>query len=256
MLLPREYISYNQIKTYRNCPRQYYYSYIKNITTAINDKIFLGVVFHDATDFILKRKIEGTLPNMEEITGYFNRSFKTLSENSEVTWSESREKTFQRGLSFIRYFAKELAPSIHPLMTEKEMECCLPGSDIRLRGIIDLVEDDFSITDFKTTTAKWSRDKVNKSFLQMVIYKFLYEESMGGFINELKFKIIYSKNATGIRHQEHSIRSGDVDMEKMFEIIHFVIDNIGKGHFYKNEGYICHFCDFRDICPGDSISNP
>lgn len=253
MPLPKKYISFNQIRTYRNCPRQYFFSYIENIRTAINDKVFLGVVFHDAADFHLKNKINGTTPGIEETSEYFIDTFNKMAEKTEVIWSESREKAFKRGLAFTKYFVNDIAPGIKPMMTEKEIECKLPGSEIKLKGIIDLVEEDFSLTDFKTTTAKWSKDRINKSFLQMYIYKFLFEESIGGFIKELKFKIIYSKNATGIKHQEHSIQAENVNMDKMFEIINFAIDNIEKGYFYKNEGYICNFCDYKDICSRTEI---
>jgi len=253
MPLPKGYISYNQIRTYRNCPRQYYFSYIKNVKTHLNDKVFIGVVFHDAADFLLKKKIEGAPPSMEEVLDYFTYTFKELEHQNEIAWSEKREKSFSRGLSFIKYFAREIAPGILPIMTEKEIECTLPDSEIKLRGVIDLVEDDFSITDFKTTTAKWSKDRINKSFLQMVIYKYLFEAGVGGFIKELKFKILYSKNATGVKHQALSIPAQDSDEKQMLGIINFVIENIEKGYFYKNEGYICNFCDFRDICPDTAI---
>jgi len=253
MPLPKGYISYNQIRTYRNCPRQYYFSYIENLKPPINDKIFLGVVFHDAADCYLKQKIRGETPGLNSILEYYARTFEKTSLESEIVWSENRDKSYKRGLSFVKYFALEIAPGLRPLMTEKEIQCSLPDSEIKVRGIIDLVEEDFSITDFKTTTAKWSKDRVNKSFLQMMIYKYLFEEGIGGFIRELKFKILYSKNATGIRHQEHSLRADDVNMDQVFEIIQFVIDNIEKGYFYKNEGYICNFCDFKDHCAKTEI---
>ncbi len=248
MTLPKGYISYSQIRTYRSCPKQYYFRYVENIETPINDKIFVGIVFHDAVDFHIKNQINGSLLSKGETSDYFTEIFNTKADSSEIIWSESREKSFRRGLAFINYFIKNMVSSIKPMMTEKEFECALPDSDVRLKGIIDLVEEDFSITDFKTTTAKWSKDRVNKSFLQMCIYKYLFEESIGGHIKELKFKIIYSKTASKIKHQEHSLLSENVDMDKVFEIINFVIDNIEKGYFNKSEGYICNFCDFKDIC--------
>jgi len=248
MPLPKGYISYSQIRTYRNCPRQYFFSYIENIKTPINDKIFVGVVFHDTAEFYIKKQIEGSSPSAEETSECFIKTFNSKVESSEIIWSESKEKSFKRGLAFINYFVKNIASDIKPMMSEKAVECAMPGSDIKLKGIIDLVEEDFSITDFKTTTAKWSKDRINKSFLQMCIYKYLFEESIGGHIKELKFKIIYSKNATKIKHQEQSLLSENVDMSKVFEIINFVIDNIEKGYFYKNESYICNFCDYKNIC--------
>ncbi len=248
MPLPKKYISYNQIRTYRNCPRQYYFSYIENIRTALNDKVFLGVIFHDAADFHLKKKMKGLTPDIKDTSEYFSDTFNRMAEESEIIWSDGREKAFNRGLAFIKYFVREIAPGIKPMMTEKEIECDLPNSEIKLRGIIDLVEEDFSLTDFKTTTTKWSKGRVKKSFLQMFIYKFLFEESIGGFVKELKFKIIYSKKATGIRHQEQSLPAEDVNMEEVFDIINFVIENIEKEFFQKTESYICNFCDYKDIC--------
>ncbi len=248
MPLPKGYISYNQIKTYRNCPKQYYFSYLENIRTPVNDKIFLGVIFHEVADFCLKRKTENIKTSVDQAKEYFTEKFDKISKESEIIWNDNKEKTRNRGLAFVNYFAREIAPRIHPLMTEKELVCELPDSGVKLRGIIDLVEEDFSITDFKTTTAKWSKDRVKKSYLQMYIYKFLFEENMGGSIGELKFKILYSKNSSNIKHQEHSITSNKDYFVKMFEIINFVIENIEQGYFYKNESFVCNFCSYKDIC--------
>lgn len=248
MSLPRAYISYNQIRLYQNCPRQYYFSYIKEIKTPINDKVLLGIIFHATADYFLKKKISGSEISNEEILEYFSTKFRKTISDTDIKWDNSREDTKNRGFSFVKYFLKEIAPEINPIMTEKELEAEIPGSGIKLKGIIDLVEDDFSLTDFKTTTSKWSKERATKSFLQMHIYKYLFEKNLGDVISELKFSIIYSKNSTNIKHQKFSINAKDIDMNKMFEIINFIIENINKGYFYKNESFICNFCDYKDIC--------
>ncbi|MEN8153392.1 MAG: PD-(D/E)XK nuclease family protein [Acidobacteriota bacterium] len=253
MSLPREYISYNQIRLYQNCPRQYYFSYIKEIKTPINDKILLGIIFHSTAEYFLKKKISGSEIQNDDILEYFSENFRKTTSDSEIKWDNSREDTKNRGFSFVKYFLKEIAPELKPLMTEKDLEAKIPGSDTKLKGIIDLVEDDFSLTDFKTTTSKWSKERATKSFLQMYIYKYLFEENLGNVISDLKFRIIYSKNSTNIKQQQFSINARDVDMEKMFEIINFVIENIKRGYFYKNESFICNFCDYKDICNKTSV---
>ena len=158
------------------------------------------------------------------------------------------EKIKRRGIAFTEYFLKHLAADIHPMMVEKELECDVPQIGIKLKGVIDLVEEDFSITDFKTTTSKWSKDRINRSLLQMVIYKFLFEQVFHNSSHSLKLKIIYANNSQKVKHQEVDIKSTQVEFDEMIQILNHVAENIDKGYFYKNIGYICRFCDYRDIC--------
>lgn len=248
MGLPKEYISYSQVRLYQSCPKKYYYTYVKKIPVSINDKIFLGIVFHAAVEYYFNEKIKNAEPGNEKVLEYFTGEFDTLQKKREILWGISTKETRKRGIAFVRYFLKEVVPPIEPLMVEKELWADLPGIGVKLKGVIDLVEKDFSITDFKTTTAKWSKTKVKSSYLQMLIYRYLFEQSFGDVISQLKFKIIYSKNSSHIKHQEVAIKAKDVEYSKMFDIIKYVVENIKQGVFYKNENFTCGFCEYKDIC--------
>jgi len=259
MELPRDYISYSQIKLYQSCPRKYYYSYIKKIPTPINDKIFLGIMFHAAVEYYLNEKIKGTSPFRDRVLEYFNDNFQKSVHQQEILWNSPQKDTQKRGQSFVRYFMKEIVPTIKPMMVEKELWADLPDIGVKLRGVIDLVEEDFSITDFKTTTAKWSKARIRSSYLQVVVYRYLFEQNFGDVISQLRFRILYSKNAkTHIRHQEVAIKPKDVDFDynKMFDIIKYVVDGIRGEVFYKNESFSCGFCEYKDICRKDSNREP
>lgn len=248
MTLPREYISYSQIRLYQTCPKKYYYTYIKEIKTPINDKIFLGTVFHSIVEYYLKEKISSREPGREVLLSRFKEQFQESQKEREINWTESTGETRGRGLAFVRHFLKEIGPEIKPLMVEKELMGDLPGLDVKLKGIIDLVETDFSITDFKTTTAKWSKNRVKESYLQMQIYRYLFEQAFGEVVSHLNFRIIYSKTAVNIKSQKVSVKAFDLDCGKMFDIIKYVVDNIRNSVFYKNESYACGYCEFKDIC--------
>ena len=248
MNLPRDYISYNQIHLYQSCPQKYFFSYIEEIKTPINEKVFLGILFHSVLEYYFNKKIKNQNVDEEMVKSDFLEKYESFQNDKEIIWQSSKEKVSQRGISFIHYFLHEMAPSIDPLMVERELEVELSEPGIKLKGIIDLVETDFSITDFKTTTSKWSNDRLNRSFLQMVIYKYLFEQSFGTVNSKLKLKILYSKNSNSVKHQEIDLKSKDVDLLEMFKIINYVADNISKGIFYKNESYQCGFCDFKEIC--------
>jgi hypothetical protein len=208
------------------------------------------VVFHSTVEYYLKEKINGVDLSPESLVERFSETFALQREQQEVAWESPPEETLKRGKAFVKYFLRQVAPPIKPLMVEKELTADLPGINVPLKGVIDLVETDFSITDFKTTTARWSKSKIKGSYLQVVIYRFLFEQSFGDVISSLNFKIIYSKDPSKIKHQEIVINPKDVDYDysKMYDVIKYVVENIHQGVFYKNENFVCSFCEYKDLC--------
>jgi len=251
MELPREYISYNQIRLYQDCPKKFYYHYIKDIKAPINEKTFVGVIFHKTIEEYFKNKINGKILEREEVIEIFNSNFYEEKENSEVVWLTSIEKNKQRGILFVNYFLNNIAERIEPLMVEEDIEVYSSELEVNIKGIIDLIEKDFSITDFKTTTSKWSNSRVNKSYLQMMIYRYILKEKFNFIPKELKFEILYSGKSNNIKHQRTKIIPNDFDEKKMFDILKYVIDEIKKGNFYKNHSYMCNICEYKDICKND-----
>lgn len=246
--LPKEYISYSQIRLYQTCPKKYYYTYIEEIKTPINDKIFLGVVFHSIAEYYLNEKILGKEPVQKNLLNRFKEQFQESQKEQEIKWATPINETQKRGIAFILHFLKEIIPELNPLMVEKVLIVDLPDLDVKLKGVIDLVETDFSITDFKTTTSKWSKSRIRDSYMQMQIYRYLFEKSFGDVVSHLRFRIIYSKNDMNIRDQKVSVKASDLDSGKMFDIIKYVVENIRNGVFYKNESYTCGYCEFKDLC--------
>lgn len=248
--LPRDYISYNQIRLYQTCPKKYYFSYVEEIETPINDRVFLGMVFHAVVEDFLKIRIAGSSPEPAEniVLRIFREKFADMQKECEIGWITPADEVEKRGIAFIKHFLSDIASAIDPLMVEKELEVELPEIGVRLRGIIDLVEKDLSLTDFKTATAKWTKDKIKSSYLQMVIYKYLFEKTFGDVILQLKFRVIYSKNSSHIKNQLITRNAADFNEGNMVSVIKYVVENISSGVFYKNESFFCGFCEHLDIC--------
>ncbi len=258
MDLPKEYISFSQIRLYQSCPRKYYYTYVKKLSAPINDKVYLGIIFHSVVESYLNEKIKGNPPVKERVLEGFNQRFDDRQKKIEICWDNTLKDTRNRGLAFVRYFIKEIAPKLRPIMVEKELSADLPDIGVKLKGVIDMVEEDFTITDFKTTTAKWSKSRVKNSYLQVVIYRYLFEQAFGDVISQLKFRIIYAKSIPNIRQQEVAIKPKDVDYgyDKMLDIIKYVVDGITGEVFYKNINFGCSFCQFKEVCKNDSDREP
>jgi hypothetical protein len=132
-------------------------------------------------------------------------------------------------------------------MVEKELSVVLPGSNVLLKGVIDLVEEDYCITDFKTTTSKWSASKARNSW-QMIIYKYLFDSSFGPVRSSLKYEVIYGKSAGRIRHQTLRVDPAEDAVVNLLLLIRQLVERIDRQDFPANETQGCRYCEFRGHC--------
>lgn len=248
MGFPRGHLSYSQIRTYLICPKKYEFGYISGIRVPQSDKLLLGVVFHAALEWYFRSKLAHRDPSVNELEEWFNGEFDRVSREQDVRWDVPRGRVRDRGIAFTRYFHSELAHEFSPLLVEQELEAPIPGHELPLRGVLDLVEEDLRITDFKTATTRWSKSRVRHSRLQMVIYKYLFEHSYGDANSNLRFCVIYSRKGDGVRSQLLEVPAGPDDREHLFGVIEHVGSGISAGRFPRNEGFRCAFCEYRDHC--------
>jgi CRISPR/Cas system-associated exonuclease Cas4 (RecB family) len=250
MGLPRGYISHSQIRSYNECPRKYYFAYVEDIRPPVNEKVFLGEVFHSAIERYFLQQISGSPLAAEAVAAVFKAGFDEGAAGREIVWQAPRRETRERGLAFLAHFLQHIAPAIRPLMVEKELSAALPGSGVTLKGVIDLVEEDFCITDFKTTTSKWSASRARNS-PQMLIYKYLFDSSFGPVRSSLKYEVLYAKSAGHIRHQTLRVDPAADAVENLLVMIQRVAERIEAGVFPANETPFCRYCEFRGHCKKD-----
>lgn len=247
MGLPRGYISHSQIRTYNECPRKYYFAYVEELRPPLNEKVFLGEVFHAALESYFRQKIEGSPLSAEGTAAVFRSAFDAGAAEREIVWQAPRRETRARGLAFLKHFLENLAPAIRPLMVEKELSATLPGSAVLLKGVIDLVEEDYCLTDFKTTTSRWSESRARNS-PQMLIYKYLFDSSFGPIASGLKYEVLFGKTSARIRHQTLRVVPGPGAMDDLMAMVGHVVERIEAGAFTAVRGRGCRYCEFRGCC--------
>jgi RecB family exonuclease len=247
MPLPRGYLSHSQIRAYNDCPRKYYFAYVEGIQPPLNEKVFLGEVFHSAIERFFLRKISGSPLADDAALDVFAAAFDEGAAGREIVWLSPRRQTRERGLAFLGYFLKHIAPGVRPLMVEKELSVELPGGGVVLKGVIDLVEEDFCITDFKTSTSKWSPGKARSS-PQMIIYKYLFDHCFGPVRSSLKYEVLYAREAGNIRHQTFPVVPAADAEDNLLAMVRHVAAMIDSGAFPANQSPGCRYCEFRDLC--------
>jgi len=248
---PRGHLSYSQIRTFLICPRKYALAYVEESPAPLNDKLLLGTVFHAVLERYFSESLAGLPPTAAATEAFFMEEFKRAGEEQTVRWDDSPERVRKRGQALLRHFLKELASRFRPLMVEKELTAPLPGYPVDLRGVIDLVEEDLSITDFKTATARWSRSRTRHARLQMVIYHYLFEKNFGDVNSHQRFCVVYSRKGNSARSQILEMSTGAEDLEHLFRVIEHVAAGIQDARFPRNEGFRCGYCEYRDQCLGN-----
>jgi putative RecB family exonuclease len=245
--LPRGYLSHSQIRLYSECPQKYQFAYIDAVPVRTNEKVFLGEVFHAIVEDYFNRLISGNRPDEAATVAAFLDAFAASGKERDIDWKIPRRETRARGVAFVKYFLAHIAPAMKPLMVEKELSAEIPEIDVTLKGVIDLVEEDFSITDFKTTTSKWSASKARNS-LQMIIYQYLFDRNFGSVHGALKYEVLFAKTAANVRHQSLKVVHGPDDIERLLVLVRHVAENISGGVFYPQPNPFCAYCDFFAMC--------
>ncbi len=247
MRLPRGYISYNQIRIYKSCPLKYYYKYIEEKEGSINKRVYTGLIFHSVLEFCFKNIIKGINLSFSDLRDLYLNLFKDKKQEYKIVdLRGNSEKEKNRGLNMLKYFYNNILLSINPLMVEKELLAKLP-SGIILKGIVDLLDKDYSIIDFKTSVNKWSKSKINYSLIQMEIYKYLVLKNFNVSSPTIKYFIFIAKNMDCNRCQSLSIDDTS-DLYVLEDNIYRVAQEISKGNFPQIPGKQCNYCFFSDIC--------
>ena len=258
MPLPRGYISYNQYRSYRICPRRYAWVYVEGNRPVVNDKVFLGMVFHQVAEYYLNLKLKGTTPETGDVCHQFDQLFHQATGEA-IVWTVPRERVYQRGRFLVRHFLAEIGPTLSPCWVEETFESVLEdeqGQRLSLKGIVDLVEPGHILTDFKTTVARWDETRSQNSLMQMWLYARLYRERFGVLPNLLRFRVLLSRKGGTVRSliSDHPVQVEKVDeaVRALFQVGHA----IDQGRFDPVPGAFCRQCErLADCREGQAASH-
>ena len=248
MNLPKGYLSVSQIRTYLKCPRQYEYRYIHGLRSPVTSSLLIGRSFHKAIETANRVKLEdGEIMAVEDVKDTFSDAWE--SEKAQVEWEDGEDQGQLKdsGLAMTSHYYQEVGQKLRPKLIEQGTTVDIDGVPVKV--VIDLVERDGKIRDFKTAKRAPAKDEADKS-IQLSTYAMAYREMTGE--RESGAQLDYTVNLkTGpkITHLETMIDDNRIERTKA--LIKGVAQAISSGMFYPvEEGFACSFCVFKDICKG------
>ena len=248
MNLPTGFLSVSQVRTYLRCPRQYEYIYINKMRPPVTCSLLLGRAFHKAIEEANRAKMEtGEILSNDDVKDAFSQMWDR--EKAEVEWEEGedQDQLKDHGLAMTSHYYEQVGQKLRPLMIEQGTTVDIEGVPVKV--VIDLVERDGKIRDFKTAKRTPAKDEADRS-IQLSTYAMAYREMTGEHESGAALDYTVSlKGGPKITQLETQI--DDARLERTKALIKGVAQAISSGMFYPvEEGFSCSFCSFRDLCKG------
>lgn len=246
-----EHLSYSSIDLYLSCPEAWRRKYIAKEKTTASPALAFGSAWHGT----LERMISAPGTNAIETW----REEWTKATQQEICWGvDTPEQHHNEGVRLLSNpDVQAVIQSIKPkrdiagAMVERKIELLVPGVGIPVIGYIDIILEDGTPADIKTSARSWSDDKATNS-LQSLFYLAAMNQA-GMDVRDWTFKhFVFVKTKTPqvqILENKHS----PGQMFFLFNMIKHVWQAIRKEVLYVNPtGWRCSpsYCDFWANCRG------
>ena len=245
------HLSYSSITVYLDCPENWRRKYIAKEPTQSSPALVFGSAFHGTIEKLVVN------PDLEPLSMWGEAWGKAL-EGQQVFWgSDTPDEIYNDG---VRMFSdRALLEEVYKIKPgkdesgpkiERKVELRVPGVPVPVIGYIDVILEDGTPADFKTSARSWSDDKAQDS-LQSLFYLAALNQS-GVNINWKFQHIIFVKTKVPkVQIIEHSHKPGELFF--LFEIIKRVWEGITRNVYPLNPTtWKCNpkYCDFYADCRG------
>ncbi len=259
----------SSINTFRQCPRKYFYQYIKGLPTLPNVHQVRGNIAHstlenfyqiDISVFDEKNYEMKTKEAIQKLLLFYWNHY--LPKLKELNLNKDQERFyFEETMLMLMNWASQFLEEVSSLMQKKKIsfqeafEQLTPLREQRyvsdqymVQGFIDAIhqiEDEVHLIDYKTNASFEIKEEIK---IQLAIYSLLYFEKHGKMPSKV-----------GIFFLRHKLKTMNVDQEllnlarKEIELVHAHTSSSEKIEDYKkNSGPLCKWktgqCDFYGFC--------
>jgi len=247
-----EYLSNSQINLYSQCSLKYKFSYVDLLPKPFKSSgLAFGSVLHSALSWFHRESMTNGGVPLEKLFKIFDADWFSQRAETEIRYKDGEEEMR------LAVMAKEMLTMYYKLPPKKakasELSFSVPltapgnGQDplIDIEGVIDLIEADDVITEFKTSAQMMDARDADES-LQLTIYSYAYEKlyqkspkalKIVDFVKSKKPKLITLET----KRDESSYR-------RLYAIVSQVLKGIDQKIFFPKTGFWCKDCEYAGQC--------
>ena len=245
-------ISASQVNAYLACPLKYRFQYVDQIPRPWRvAAMSFGTSVHAAVEWFHRQRMGGGSPTAEQVERMFEADW--YAQNLEpLVFSdrESRDGLLEKGRAMLRLYVSEQESRPSPAFVEQSFEVELHDPetgevfDLRLRGFIDLVEQDGTVVDLKTAGRSLEAGGLERH-LQLSCYA-LASLIATGSVPKLRLDMLYKTVRPRLERLETSRTT--TELAWTAQLIREVAIAIQTEHFYPNPSWRCQECEYFAHC--------
>lgn len=254
-MLPKEHLSYSQLSSFLRCGEAYRRRYIEGEIIPPGIALIKGSSVHRGIEYNGRQKIETKLDlKKSDIVDYTVNEYEARTTNEEIKIDKGEKKADIIGagkdsvVSLAGLYADEVSPTIQPVEVEKEIDIDFSG--IKIKSIIDCIDENGNVRDFKTAGRSKNQKEVDES-LQLAIYSLAYEAAFNKLPLYLILDVLVDTKKP--KYQNLFISPPNGVLRQVNYTVQAVHNAIQKGVFLPAaEGsWSCSekFCGYWETCP-------
>ena len=244
-------LSISQVNAYLACPLKYRFQYVDKIPRPWRvAAMAFGSSVHAAVEWFHKERLAGRSPELEAVLKVFDADW--YAQNLEplvFSERESKDGLLEKGRAMLGLYF-ETANGAKPVAVEQffELDLADPETgevfDLRLRGVIDLVEEGDVLVDLKTAGRTLEQGGLERH-LQLSTYALAFF-LLHGSIPKLRLDMLL-KTAKP-RLERHETTRSIEDLGWTAQLIREVALAIQTEHFFPNPSWRCTECEYFAHC--------
>lgn len=260
--MPGRVQSPSSINTYKQCPRKYYYLYIKKLPTKPSIHLVRGTVVHETLEYFFQRPLTNVAGDLK--TDFLHHALSIAKERwvehadevaslgmtaAEIT--AYREETTLMIINWVNHFFGVLDGEMRTgLSFEEAMKRHTPrieeeyiDKELAVRGYIDAIHErdgEVHIRDYKTSKKPVISDEYR---LQLAIYALLYKRTHGIVPDTVGiFFLKFGEQFMAVN--DELLKEADLEIRW----VHERTQSAEMQDYPKRLSPLCNYCDFYDAC--------
>ncbi len=246
------YLSSSQINLYLLCSLKYKFQYIDLIPKRFKSSgLAFGSAIHSALSWYHKQMMNGNGITIDRLHKIFDADWYSMKTENEIRYKDGEEemKLLVLGKEMLaQYFAlprKKVigteVPFSVPLINPENGK----GSAFELEGVMDLIEEDETIIEFKTSAQTMDSQDL-ENHLQLTIYSYAFERISHKPPKTLKIVDFVKSKKPKIIAMETK-RNKD-DYQRLYYLAGQIHKSIQQSIFFPRTNFVCKDCEYREKC--------
>ena len=170
-------LSPSQVNTYLTCPAKWYFRYLVGLSEPATGALAMGKAFHGTLAQNFRQKMStGRDLQTGDLAEAFDAEFSAALSEAELRDDEDPAELASTGRAIVEAYVEQAAPSVKPKSVEQTVQGEIAG--VAVRGIVDLLDLDGCVFDFKTSSKRPNGIPAEHS-LQLTTYTMITPDASG-----------------------------------------------------------------------------